>query len=510
MNSLTGKPISYWIDSTPSASFPPLSQDVTVDVAIVGAGIAGLTTAMLLKKAGKTVAVVESNRIITGASGHTTAKVTSLHQLIYADLIHNLGIEKAQIYADSNQAAIEQVAKLVEEEAINCDFSRHSAYTFTESQHGLKSIEAEVEAALKLGLPASFVQETSLPFPIVGAVKFSNQAQFHPRKYLQHLASKIDGDGSYVFEDTRALNVEEGDPTSRVLTDRGVVKAKEVVITTHLPILDSGLFFAKTYPQRSYIVGTRIDPEVPPEGMFIGSGEEYFSIRTTPQQDGTLLLVGGGGHKVGAVMHTEAQYQKVEDFVQARFGIGTFDYRWSTQDMVSVDKVPYVGKLTPLTTHIYVATGFSLWGMTNGTLSGMLLSDMILERHNSWAHLYDSTRATPFVTPQGMKQAISVGMHWVGDRLKGTSALSEIAPGEGKLVTIEGEKIAAHRDDQGVLHTVSAVCSHLGCILAWNSAEKSWDCPCHGSRFGCNGVVLDGPAVKDLATQQIEPVIPNR
>jgi glycine/D-amino acid oxidase-like deaminating enzyme/nitrite reductase/ring-hydroxylating ferredoxin subunit len=510
MNSLTGKPISYWIDSTPSASFPPLSQDVTVDVAIVGAGIAGLTTAMLLKKAGKTVAVVESNRIIAGASGHTTAKVTSLHQLIYADLIHNLGIEKAQIYADSNQAAIEQVAKLVEEEAINCDFSRHSAYTFTESQHGLKSIEAEVEAALKLGLPASFVQETSLPFPIVGAVKFSNQAQFHPRKYLQHLASKIDGDGSYVFEDTRALNVEEGDPTSRVLTDRGVVKAKEVVITTHLPILDSGLFFAKTYPQRSYIVGTRIDPEVPPEGMFIGSGEEYFSIRTTQQQDGTLLLVGGGGHKVGAVMHTEAQYQKVEDFVQARFGIGTFDYRWSTQDMVSVDKVPYVGKLTPLTTHIYVATGFSLWGMTNGTLSGMLLSDMILERHNSWAHLYDSTRATPFVTPQGMKQAISVGMHWVGDRLKGTSALSEIAPGEGKLVTIEGEKIAAHRDDQGVLHTVSAVCSHLGCILAWNSAEKSWDCPCHGSRFGCNGVVLDGPAVKDLATQQIEPVIPNR
>jgi glycine/D-amino acid oxidase-like deaminating enzyme/nitrite reductase/ring-hydroxylating ferredoxin subunit len=505
MQSLTGKPISYWIDSTSDTSFPTLSSEITVDVAIVGGGIAGLTAAMLLKKAGKTVAVIESKKMAAGSSGYTTAKVTSLHQLIYADLLNHLGLDKARVYAESNQAALEQVAKFVEQEKIDCDFSRRSAYTFSESESGLKQIEAEVEAALKLGLPASFVQETSLPFEIAGAVKFDHQAQFHPRKYLLHLAQCIQGDGSFVFEDIRVLNVEEEPTGCRVITNSHVVTAQEVIITTHLPILDSGLFFAKTYPKRSYIVGARIEPDKAPEGMFIGSGEGYFSIRTTPDRDGLLLLVGGGGHKVGEVTKTEAQYQQVEDFARARFGIDTFDYRWSNQDMVSFDQLPYIGKLTPLSNHTYVATGFSLWGMTNGTLSGMLLSDRILGIHNAWADLYDSTRVTPFVTPTGIKQTISVGMHWVGDRLKGlgTSALSEVAAGEGQLVTIDGEKLGAYRDEQGVIHAVSAVCPHLGCIVAWNSAEKSWDCPCHGSRFDCDGGVIDGPAVKDLPVHSV-------
>ncbi len=505
MNLLTGQPLSYWIDSTPASNFPTLSNDVNVDVAIVGAGIAGLTTAMLLKKAGKTVAIIESKKIVAGVSGHTTAKVTSLHQLIYADLLRDLGIDKARIYAASNQAALERVAKFVEDEHIDCDFSRQNAYTFTESEFGLQQIEEETAAALQLGLPASFVQQTSLPFPIAGAVQFSHQAQFHPRKYLLHLAKCLIGDGSYVLEDTRVLNVEEAQ-TCRVITDRSVVTARKVVITTHLPILDSGLFFAKTYPKRSYIVGAHIDPEQAPEGMFIGSGEGYFSIRTTPDPDGLLLLVGGGGHKVGEVSQTEGQYQKVEDFARTRFGLDKLDYRWSTQDMVSFDKLPYIGKLTPFSHHIYVATGFSLWGMTNGTLSGMLLSDLILGLDNPWAALYDATRATPFATPEGIKQTISVGMHWLGDRFKGlgTAALSEVAPGEGKLVTIDGKKIAAYRDDQGAIHTVSAVCPHLGCILAWNSAEKSWDCPCHGSRFECDGAVLHGPAVQDVKVPLVQ------
>jgi glycine/D-amino acid oxidase-like deaminating enzyme/nitrite reductase/ring-hydroxylating ferredoxin subunit len=505
MHALTGKPISFWIDSTPETKFPRLTQDVVVDVAIVGGGIAGLTAAMLLKRAGKTVAVLESRKIVTGASGHTTAKVTSLHQLIYADLLHNLGSNKARVYAESNQAALERIANFVQEEKIDCDFSRRSAYTFTESESGLKEIEAEVAAALELGLPASFVQETSLPFAIAGAVRFDHQAQFHPRKYLLHLAQCIQGDGSAVFEETRVLKVDEETTACRVITDSHTVTAQDVVITTHLPILDSGLFFAKTHPKRSYLVGARIDPDRAPEGMFIGSGQGYFSIRTTPDRDGLLLLVGGGGHKVGEVTDTEAQYQKVEDFARARFGLDTFDYRWSTQDMVSFDQLPYIGKLTPFSHHVFVATGFSLWGMTNGTLSGMLLSDSILGIKNPWAALYDATRATPFMTPGGVQQTVSVGMHWVGDRLKGlaTPDFSDVGVGEGKLVTIEGEKLAAYRDEQGAVHAVSAVCPHLGCIVAWNSAEKSWDCPCHGSRFDCDGAVLDGPAVKDLTVHAL-------
>lgn len=506
-------PKSYWIDSTPETNFPTLSKDLIVDVAIVGGGIAGLTTAMLLKKAGKTVAVIDARKIAEGVSGHTTAKVTSLHQLIYADLLQNLGIDKARIYAESNQAALERVANFVTEENIDCDFSRRSAYTFAQSAHGLIKIQEEVTAALELGLPANFVQETPLPFPVTGAVRFDNQAQFHPRKYLLHLAQCIQGDGSHVFEDTRVSNVESAKTYCQVMTDRSVITAQEVVITTHLPILDSGLFFAKTYPQRSYIVGARIDPDRAPEGMFIGSGEEYFSIRTTPDRDSpdenaVLLLVGGGGHKVGEVTNTEGQYQKVEDFARSHFGIDTFDYRWSTQDMVSFDKLPYIGNLTPATPNIYVATGFSLWGMTNGTLSGMLLSEMILGITNPWADLYDATRITPFVTSEGIKQTISVGMHWVGDRFKGLgmSELAQVEKGEGQLVTIDGEKIAAYRDEQGAIHTVSAVCPHLGCILAWNNAEKSWDCPCHGSRFGCDGGLLHGPAVTDLKVHSASAV----
>lgn len=498
MPNLSGKQISYWIDSTPTANFPPLNNNLSVDVAIVGGGIAGITAATLLKRAGKTVAVIESQQISTGVSGHTTAKVTSLHQLIYADLIKNHGEEKAHIYAQSNQAALEFVAKTVTEEQIDCDFSRQSAYTFAETEDNIKDIEKEVEAALKLGLPATFVRETSLPFPIAGAIKFDNQAQFHSRKYLLHLIKQIPGDGSYVFENTRVQKVEENN-LCQVMTDKGIIQAQDVIVATNIPITDEGLFFAKTYPKRSYIIGARIADHKAPLGMYIGSGEKYYSIRTTPDKDGLLLLVGGGGHKVGTVENTEEKYLDLENYARSRFDIESIDYRWSTQDFISFDKIPYVGKLTPLSKHTFVATGFSLWGMTQGTLSGMILADKILGIENPAADLYDATRATPFLSAEGIKQNLEVGAHWVGDRLKGLSkSLQDVALGEGKLVTVDGDKVAAYRDETGEIHAVSAVCTHLGCVVAWNSAEKSWDCPCHGSRFSCNGEVLHGPTVKDL------------
>ncbi|MEA5554567.1 FAD-dependent oxidoreductase [Anabaena cylindrica UHCC 0172] len=498
MHNLSGKHISYWIDSTPTANFSALSKNLSVDVAIVGAGIAGITAATLLKRAGKTVAIIESRQISTGVSGHTTAKITSLHQLIYADLIKNHDEEKARIYAQSNQAAIEFVAKTVTEEQIDCDFSRQSAYTFAETEENLKDIEKEVEAALKLGLPATLVRETSLPFPVAGAIKFDNQAQFHSRKYLLHLIRQIPGNGSYVFENTRVEKVEENN-LCQVTTNQGIIQAQDVIVATNIPITDEGLFFAKTYPRRSYIIGARIAEDKAPQGMYIGTGEKYYSIRTTPDKDGLLLLVGGGGHKVGTVENTEEKYLDLENYARSRFGVESIDYRWSTQDFVSFDKIPYVGKLTPLSKHTFVATGFSLWGMTQGTLSGMILADSILGIENPAASVYDATRATPFVSPEGIKKNLEVGTHWIGDRLKGLNkSLKDVAIGEGKLVTVDGDKVAAYRDETGEIHTVSAVCPHLGCIVAWNSAEKSWDCPCHGSRFTCNGEVLHGPTVKDL------------
>jgi glycine/D-amino acid oxidase-like deaminating enzyme/nitrite reductase/ring-hydroxylating ferredoxin subunit len=501
---ISGKHTSFWLDSTPETNFPPLNETITVDVAIVGGGIAGLTAATLLKRQGKRVAVVEAERIVKGTSGHTTAKLTSLHQLIYAKLVKEFGKEKARIYGESNQAAVELVAKWVEEENIDCDFSRQDNYTFADTPDKLPKVEAEVEAAVKLGLPASLVTETSLPFPVAGAVKFSNQAQFHVRKYLLYLAQQIPGEGSYIFENSRVTNVEEKDPCE-VVTQQGKVLATDVLVTTHLPILDAGLFFAKSYPKRSYIIGAYIDPKQAPTGMFIGFGEDYHSIRTTPHNGKTLLLVGGKGHKVGSMSNTEENYRQLEEYTLSQFDVPEINYRWSTQDYVSFDqKVPYIGKLTPMSHHIYTATGFSLWGMSKGTLAGMILSDLVLGVDNPWADFYDATRATPFVTQQSIQKNLEVGKSWFLDRLKGfgRDSFTDVGTGEGKLVNIDGGKYAAYRDDQGTLHAVSAVCPHLGCIVNWNSAEKSWDCPCHGSRFDCDGDILEAPAIHALKPYQ--------
>lgn len=491
---------SFWIASTLQSSYSPLNQDMQVDVAIVGGGIAGITAAMLLKRAGKRVAVLEAGRVAEGVSGHTTAKVTSLHQLRYAALIGELGEDKARLYGESNQSALERVATLVRDEQIDCDFERKDAYTFAESPATLDAVKAEVEAAQRLGLPATYARETPLPFEVMGAVKFSHQAQFHPRKYILCLAGKIQGEGSFLWENTRVMTV-DGESPCRVRTESGyTVTAEDVIVTTNLPILDQGLFFAKTFPKRSYLIGTRIDAAKAPDGMLIGTGDNYRSIRTTPMDDGgTLLLIGGEGHKVGEATNTEERFERLADYARRRFGVETIDYYWSSQDMVSFDKLPYIGRLTPMNQHTYVATGFSLWGMSNSTLSAMILTDLVLDRPNPWANLYDATRPTPFLTQDSIKNNLDVGTRWISDRFKGLFDRPEqLQPGVGKLVTVNGQKVAACRDQAGTLHQVSAVCPHLGCIVAWNQAEMSWDCPCHGSRFDADGDILHGPAVKPL------------
>jgi len=497
---------SFWIASTLQSNYPALTEDLHVDVAIVGGGLVGITAAMLLKRAGKRVAVLEAGRLAESVSGHTTAKVTSLHQLVYASLLKEIGEEKARLYGESNEAAIAQIAALVSEEHIDCDFARKDAYTFANDPKQVDAVRAEVEAAQKLGLPASYVTETPLPFDVLGAVKFSNQAQFHPRKYILSLAGKIHGDGSAIYEHTRVNGVDGENPCRVQTENRHTVTAQDVIVATHLPILDQGLFFAKTYPKRSYLIGARIDPAKVPDGMFIGTGKNYRSIRATPTDEGgAVLLIGGEGHKVGEASDTQERFERLATYARETFGIETVDFYWSTQDMVSFDQLPFIGKLTPINQHIYVATGFSLWGMTKSTLSAMILSDLILGKPNPWANLYDATRPMPFVTQDSIKNNLDVGARWIGDRLKGLFDSPErVSRGEGRLVTVNGKKVAAYRDEAGELHQVSAVCPHLGCIVAWNAAEKSWDCPCHGSRFTPEGEILHGPAINRLLPMPYE------
>ena len=492
-------PTSYWVDSAPAPTFPRLEEPVVVDVAVIGAGITGITAATLLKEAGKTVALLESKEVLRGVTGYTTAKLTSGHNLIYAAINGTFGRRAARLYAEANEAAIVHVAAVAEARKIACDLERTSNYVYTEAREDVEKVRDEVKAAGDAGLNVSFVEETPLPFPVAGAVRQEGQAQFHPRKYLLPLAESIPGDGSCVFQETRALTVEDGDPC-RVRTNRGEVIARDVIVATHLSILDRGLYFAKTSPKRSYVLGIPLDEAEAPEGMFISTESPIHSIRHTPFDGRRLLMIGGEGHKAGQDEDTSKRYSSLEDWARTRFGVGAPEYRWSTQDNYSADRVPYVGKLGRRSRHVYVATGFSGWGMTNGTVAAIILCDAILGRVNPWAEVYDSTRLPAVrAAPRLLKENANAGLRWFGDRLPGrTRSLPDLASGDGAVVSIRGERAAVYKGDDGTLVTLSAVCTHLGCIVGWNTAEKTWDCPCHGSRFDPHGRVIQGPAVQDL------------
>jgi glycine/D-amino acid oxidase-like deaminating enzyme/nitrite reductase/ring-hydroxylating ferredoxin subunit len=491
---------SYWVASTPETAYPELSSAVEVDVAVVGAGITGVTAAVLLKRGGKRVALLDSKRIVCGATGYTTAKVTSGHGAAYGKLTDAFGEEGARTYAESNQAAIERIEELGPGAGIDCDFERKDNYVFAQSPEERTQLEHEAEVMRRLGLPASFVTETPLPLEVAGAVRLENQAQFHPRKYLLGLAETIPGDGSHVFENTRARFVNERD--SCVETDRGNIRAAAVVVATHMPFMDRGLFFAKAHPHRSYAVAAPIDPAQAPDGMFINAGTPTRSVRTIRDGERLLIQAGGQGHKPGLAGDEPERYEALEAFLREHWpDAGPVEYRWSTQDYMSADRVPYVGRLTRRSKHVYTATGYSKWGMTAGTVAAELIADAILGRENPWAELYDSKRLDVRASAGKLiKENASVGLRFFGQRLsRGERRRPEdLANGEGALLRLGGLKRAVYKDDEGTLHVLSPVCRHLWCYVEWNAAERSWDCPCHGSRYTGDGRAIQGPTVQDL------------
>ena len=498
-----GQAESVWMATTPTTNYPALDAIPAVDVVIVGAGIAGLTTAYLLQTAGVRVAVLEKDHIVAGVTGYTTAKVTSLHTLIYAELIKNFGEESAYLYGQANQAGLEKIATLSEQLGIACDFKRTSAYTFAEHADDAKKIDAEVEAASKLKLPASFVQQPPLPLPTHGAIMFSNQAQFHPRKYLLGLADAFVKSGGLIFEDTRVLKVNEHTPSEtrcEVETSRGKLNADKVVIASHYPIYDPALYFTRLAPHRSCVIATTLHGSVP-DGMFISCAKDGFSFRNQPHGDETLWFVGGESYKTGQGGDILALYRHLEGYAREHFRVDRVLYHWSTQDNRTIDHMPYVGKISATTSQVYVATGFAGWGMTNGTAAGMILSDDILGKPNDAAKVFDPNRFKPIASAGTLvSEGVNVAKEFIGGWLpkQREGETLDLKQSEGIVVESDHGKLAVSRDADGTLHSVSAVCTHLGCIVAWNNAELSWDCPCHASRFAPNGAVLHGPAVTDL------------
>ena len=471
---------------------------------MIGGGITGLTAAYLLTREGRSVAVLDSKRVVRGVTGYTTAKLTAGHGLVYRELIERFGERLARIYAESNQAAVARVRELAAELAIDCDLEAASNYVYAESADEAEQVRREVEAAQRLGLPASLVTKTPLPYEVEAAIRLDDQAQFHPRKYLLPLAAAVERAGGHVFEETRARGVAEGSPCE-VRTSRGALKARDVIVASHIPFLDRGLFFTKVHPHRSYALATRVDPARIPEGMFINAGTPTRSVRSIVHDGERLLLVGGEGHKPGEEPDTEQRYRNLEEFARRFDPQAEVTHTWSTQDYLSVDKVPYVGRLTRRSRHVFAATGFGKWGMSNGTVAAAILADLVLGRENAWLELYDAKRLKPRAAARKfVSENAHVARRFLGDRVSPPGGdVEALRPGEGTVVRRGGRLVAVSRDDDGALRAVSAVCTHLRCIVAWNPAERSWDCPCHGSRFDADGVVIQGPAVDDLERRDL-------
>jgi glycine/D-amino acid oxidase-like deaminating enzyme/nitrite reductase/ring-hydroxylating ferredoxin subunit len=499
MGSLREVNPSLWVaTTTDSPTLPAPGPERRFDVVVVGGGIAGLTTGRLLAAEGRAVAVVEAGPLAAGATGYTTAKITALQATAISEIASQLGVERAAAYAAANAAAVEWVADLVDRDEIDCDFERAPACTYASRPPEVEAVEAEHAAASAAGLPTRLGLVTELPYEVAAAVWLDDQAQFHPRRYCLGLAAAAARDGASFFEHTRALDVAERDGGCVVTTDRGELTADHVVVASHLPFLRVGAFFARAHPSRSYALAARVAGERV-QGMYISVGPPTRSVRSTA--DGWTIL-GGEGHKVGHDEDTRRRYDALEEWARSTFSVEEIGYRWSAQDYATVDGMPYVGQLSSRHHRVWVATGFRKWGMTNGTAAALILADRIAGRDNPWANAYDSTRVQPGASITNMVRAnLDVGKRLIGDRLRTwhPRPTERLAAGEGSITQLDGDTVAAYRDDTGELHAVAADCTHLGCRLTFNTTERSWDCPCHGSRFDIDGQVIQGPAVTNLA-----------
>ncbi|WP_436842246.1 FAD-dependent oxidoreductase [Streptomyces virginiae] len=504
---------SYWMQTVEMPAFRSLAAPAQADVVVIGAGIAGLSTAWELSRAGRHVIVLEAGRIAAGVTGHTTGKVTALHTSIYSQLRSQHGEEAAGLYATSQSAALHHLLEVAAELDVDCELERRPAFTYCEDPEGVQALRTEAQAAREAGLSADFVTATGLPYPVAGAVRVDGQAQFHPLKYLRALADDLTARGGQIYEGTRVTELDEGEPC-RLTTESGeTVTARHVVVATHHPVFDHALLSTRLTQHRDLVIAGPIPAGLDPAGMYITSEDGKRSVRTAPGPDGErLLIVTGEAFTPGAGEDTEARYARLQSWAEQRFPSFKTTHRWAAQDNSATDTIPLIGPMRPGNQNVYTATGFAGWGMTGGVLAGRLLASLITAAPRpAWAEFYDPRRlgSAARTAPAFLKAQWDTGKHFVKGRLDslgdGTNGpCAALRPGEGTVVRAHGRPCAVHRDEQGELHAVSAVCTHLGCIVAFNNAERTWECPCHGSRFALDGEVLQGPALHPLEQQDTD------
>ncbi|MES2318574.1 MAG: FAD-dependent oxidoreductase [Pseudomonadota bacterium] len=500
---------SAWRASASLPKFPTLQGDERADVCVIGAGIAGLTTAYFLLRAGRSVVIIDAASVGAGETGRTTAHFFPPDER-YAGIERSFGADKAALVADCFRKATDCVEAIIRNEQIACEFERLDGFLFNQEGRWNDILEHEYAVTTRLGLNVRRLERVpGLGFDTGPCLRFAGQAQFHPLKYLDGLARAVRAMGGRIYDHTRAVDI-GGDATRRTVhTEAGSIEAGAVVVATNTPFNDRVVMHTKQAAYRSYVVALRVPKDALARQLLWDTGDPYYYVRLAagpPGENYELLIVGGQDHKVGQDEHPQHRYERIETWVRQRYRVaGEVEYRWSGEVMEPADGVAYLGRNPLDHGNVYIITGDSGNGMTHCTAGAILVSDLILKRQNNWEELYSPSRKAfhgigEFIT----EQANTLAQY--SDWLRGgdVESVDEIGAGEGAVLRNGGKLLAVYRSDDGGLQAVSAACTHLGCAVHWNSGEKSWDCPCHGSRFATDGTVLHGPARRPLAGATIE------
>ncbi len=512
----SGSNISFWLDSVEPIRFTPLASDLRTDVVVVGGGLAGLSIAYSLIKAGKKVIVLEDGFVGSGETGRTTAHITNILDERYSEIEQLLGEDKCRHAAASHTEAINFIERVVEEEHIDCDFRRVEGFLFLHPNDTPETLDKELAAVRRYGLQVEMLPKVPGITGDTGpCLRFPGQAQFHPLKYLRGLAHAIVRHGGEIFTETRVEEI----GAAGVRTNGFVVAAEHVVVATHTPVNNMVTMHTKQFPYRTYVIGALIPKDSVTHALWWDTGspksahvnDPYHYVRINPYDEHhDVLIAGGEDHKTGQADNGEATaYSLLEDWARKRFpSIKEIVYRWSGQVMEPVDILAFIGK-NPGDHNIYIATGDSGNGMTHAAIAGMLISDLITGRANAWERLYDPSRITLKAASTFLQEAGNMSVQYLDYfRTGDLTPIEKLKPGQGEVVNMNGKRVAIYRDESEDLYAFSAICPHLGCILRWNQDEKSFDCPCHGSRFTCRGVVVNGPAKDDLQKLYLRPKEP--
>jgi glycine/D-amino acid oxidase-like deaminating enzyme/nitrite reductase/ring-hydroxylating ferredoxin subunit len=500
----TGQTRSLWVDTASIPLRPALAEDVDADVCVVGAGIAGLTTAYLLAREGRTVVVLDDGTVGSGETGRTTAHLSNALDDRYSVLEKRHGVEGARLAAASHTAAIDRIEQIVRTESIDCGFTRLPGYLFVPPGEPADVLDREWEAATAAGVAGlRRVDRAPIPFDTGPALLFPRQGQFHPLRYLQALAAAIERQGGRIFNFSHAATFEGGTDAHVVVEDGATVRAGAIVVATNVPVNDRVAIHTKQAAYRSYVVGFGVPHGSVPLALYWDTGDPYHYVRLqAAPEGGETLIVGGEDHKTGQADDADVRVARLVAWARERFPMAQdIAYEWSGQVLEPVDGMAFIGRNPMDEPNVYVATGDSGHGMTHGTIAGILITDLIAGRENPWAKLYDPSRITVSAGKDFLRENVNVAVQYA-DWMKPSDigSLDHLFPGEGAVVRRGLKRVAAYRDESGQLHERSATCPHLGCVVDWNRHEKSWDCPCHGSRFAAaDGRVLNGPAVSGLA-----------